>query len=92
MKNKFWPMSKLGWSSFLCTILFLVMIFTKLTGNLIRLPFSAQIIAVFGVIGFFLALFSFIVKKDRGGVVKGSLAVCSVVVIWLIVEYVIFPT
>ena len=92
MKNKFWPISKLGWISFVCTILFLVMIFTKLAGNLLRLPFSAQIIAVLGVIGFSLALFSFIFKKDRGGAVKGSLVVCSIVVIWLIMEYVIFPT
>lgn len=92
MKNKFWPMSKLGWSSFLCTILFLALIFTKLAGNVLRLPFSNQVVAILGVIGFFLALFAFFFKKDRGGAIKGSLAVCSIVIVWLIVEYVIFPT
>lgn len=92
MKYKFWPVSKMGWSSFLCTLLFLGLIFSKLAGNPLRIPLSNQMIAVLGVIGFLLGMFSFAFKKDRGGAVKMSLAVCSIVIIWLVVEYVIFPS
>ena len=88
MKIQFWSKTKSGkWSSAL-TLIFVALMGLKALNFGIRLPFPSPLIAVLGVSGFILGIFSIIKNKDRALFVLLSIPVGLLIIFWIVGEIV----
>jgi hypothetical protein len=92
MKLKFWSRITTGkWASIL-TLLFIGLMFIKITtlGISVRLPIPSPFIAVLGVLGFIMGLIAIIKYKDRSIMVILTIPFGLLIIFWILAE-ITFP-